>query len=664
MIRNRNIIDGLKLVGSESEQNILYLFAEYFQIDFAKEVGFKNSEYVFYFMKPMGNIVESFNFKNEILLLYSKYLQFDRRIFDFVDKLMVDYRNRLDQVCLFLVSTDDCIEKHIRDYNSENEDSRVVIPFSYNELSIERLPEYQLANKLRKFFYSRDLFAKQSPIRTDAYFFGRSTIVQTLYDRYIQGEHSGLFGLRRIGKTSVLYALQRTVRLRGGISQYIDCQNTSSHKKRWNEFLEHIIILISRENSITLKSCGDPKRYAESCAADSFYSDLLEIQSIIDMGKIDRTRILIIFDEIEHITATTSSSEHWEKGRDYLYFWQSIRATYQADPSLFSYIIAGVNPYCIERSTILDYPNPIMNSLQPIYLELFNIQTIREMITNIGNYMGLRFEEEIYGKLKEDYGGHPSLVRNVCSTINNNCTSIRPYTVTRYRYIELKPKLDDGISALIEDIMHSLKKWYSDEYILLETLVVDGSEAFMEEITHSSEAVQHLVGYGVISEPTSSQKEYHIAINAIAEYVKKDHIVTAIPSKIEKVWAEVSQRRNRIEAELRTLVRNVITAQYGKANKRLEKFVEILDASKKSRALGKDLTYVLENVYMFDDYRLLILNNWSLFDKYFDDKSMYAIYFSFINKYRIDAHAKTIADDNMATLRIALQWFEDKLFGD
>jgi hypothetical protein len=646
------VLDSLQIVGSENEKKIIQLFSEHFFVTFSRMERFKNSDYTIAFLKPTQRLTSSFNLHNEVLMLFSTYVPFQKRIFDYVDKLMQEYRNRLDKVCMFLVCADINIESQINAYNSENIDSRVVIPFSFDELNILTLSQNTLGNKLRKFFYNRDLFAQQSPIRSDAYFFGRNNIIQTLYDRYKQGEHSGLFGLRKIGKTSVLYALQRVISLRGGVSIYFDCQDTSIHLKRWNELLAYIITSIINEFTIEYDIGNTDERYSTKNASESFSIDFTYIS-----GKIEN-RVLLIFDEIEHITMTTSSSEYWSKDNDYLYFWQTIRGVYQKDPYLYSFLIAGVNPLCAEKPTFSDYPNPIMNMLQPQYLELFDVHTINEMVSNIGKYMGLVFEDEIYTKLKEDYGGHPSLVRNVCSTINRNCKTERPYTITRYRYMELKKQLDNGISNIIDDIMYSLKKWYPDEYILLETLVIDGNDAFKEELQHNLLIVQHLKGYGIIEKSTH---DYHITINAISEYIKNDHIKTALPSKYEKERTEVSTRRNAIEENLRNTVLVSLKGQYGKGPKLKSKILEVVDSTRKAKIEGKEIPDIMENHVLFSDIIKLIDKNWSLFDKIFCDKTKFHLYAEFINTHRIDAHTKSISGEDMATIRIAFQWFENSL---
>ena len=68
----------------------------------------------------------------------------------------------------------------------------------------------------------------------------RTNIISELYARYKQGEAGGLFGLRRIGKTSILNLLKLRVDDSGGIAVYFDCSGLHHH--RWNELLKYIII--------------------------------------------------------------------------------------------------------------------------------------------------------------------------------------------------------------------------------------------------------------------------------------------------------------------------------------------------------------------------------------------------------------------------------------
>jgi hypothetical protein len=304
-----------------------------------------------------------------------------------------------------------------------------------------------LNTKLSNYFYSRDLFAFLSPLKTDAYFFGRSKTVQYLYGKYIMGEQSGLFGSRKLGKTSVLYALERQLALHGEKSIYINCEIPTIHKSNWYELLTYIIKAISEKYNLNLYLGDIENRYNENFALKSFEEDMISINKRL-YGK----RILIIFDEIEYICFSISNIEHWKSGKDFILFWQTIRSIYQKDSNLFAFLIAGVNPLCTEAALVGSYDNPLYGMIKPTYLELFGLNEVKEMVSGIGGYMGLKFDEELYTKLTEDYFGHPFLIGQVCSLINKDAPVDRPCNISKEEYAGKKESYDSYISCYLNVI--------------------------------------------------------------------------------------------------------------------------------------------------------------------------------------------------------------------
>lgn len=223
--KSTGVKQGLRLCGNEDEIKVANQLSKFFKITFSKEGTFKTTSYVFNFLQPGEEFREYYNLYHEVLLLFSPYIEFESRTLDFVDKTLEEFDNRLDKVCVFLVSRDGDIETKINGLNTANKDSRIIVPFTYAEILQNGISKTDISTKLRKYFYSRDLFALESPLKTEAYFYGRNTLIQKLYDKYLIGEQSGLFGLRKTGKTSVLYALERQMVIRSGCSVYIDCQN-------------------------------------------------------------------------------------------------------------------------------------------------------------------------------------------------------------------------------------------------------------------------------------------------------------------------------------------------------------------------------------------------------------------------------------------------------
>ncbi|QOY37333.1 hypothetical protein AWH56_006810 [Anaerobacillus isosaccharinicus] len=199
IVSNGRVIKGVKsslnVKGTNKERKIVRNFSQFFGVTFSRIEKFKNTDYTFSFLQPGDEYREKFNMYNEFLLLFSPFQDFDRRILDFVDKTLTDYDNRLDKVCIFLVSKDTNITSKIATLNNENKDSKLIVPFTYEEFGANGITKESVENKLRTYFYSRDLFAIESPIRNDSYFFGRKKIVQEFYSKYTSGEQGGLFGL-------------------------------------------------------------------------------------------------------------------------------------------------------------------------------------------------------------------------------------------------------------------------------------------------------------------------------------------------------------------------------------------------------------------------------------------------------------------------------------
>jgi len=68
-----------------------------------------------------------------------------------------------------------------------------------------------------------DLYAANEPVIDALSFFGRGPLINNIVDRFNRGQHVGLFGLRKLGKTSLLKQLPE--RLPNHVVAEIDVQN-------------------------------------------------------------------------------------------------------------------------------------------------------------------------------------------------------------------------------------------------------------------------------------------------------------------------------------------------------------------------------------------------------------------------------------------------------
>lgn len=649
------LVHGLEFRGfTADEHNVAHEFGRIFRVNFARVQEFKNRTYAFILARPTNDYLQRYILEDrELLVLFNRDSSFDGRLFDFVDYLNETYRNRLDKLCMVLVGREDDLAERVDDYVRRQAEARLVIPIRFSEAGSDL--EAILQRRLSQFFFGRDLFAFSSPLKSDAYFYGRTGILQFIYEKYRNGENAGLFGLRKVGKTSVLNAVQRWLGARDEPSVLIDCQNADIQLRSWNELLFRIVErLIDAQRLGFLRPKLKESRYEPKLAANSFEQDLSAISDYLE-GK----RILILFDEIESITFDLSARPQWREGTDFLLFWQTLRAVYQSRSELLSFVITGVNPKAIETHRVNGVDNPIFRIVSPNYLEFFPHEEVERMVTETGRYMGLTFDPEVISGLTVDFGGHPFLVRQACSSLHKRITA-RPATVDRFFYEDVRADIERELFDYVEQIVSVLRDHYGTEYELLEGLALGDRSTFDDWAEAEPSIIDHLIGYGLVRR---SFDRYHLSIRCVGEYLRRNSRKKALLSSKEERQREVSETRNRLEGLLRRTIRLVMLTAVGAEQAKRELLSVMFKNSQKQKMEHLSFNEMLQSqdreLYLSDLGRL-ILKNWERFFAVFgSNKVKFENFIEIVNRSRIDAHDKDLTDDELANFRHASKWLID-----
>jgi len=485
------------------------------------------------------------------------------------------------------------------------------------------------------------------------YFFGRTDLVHKLVNRHRSSENSGLFGLRKTGKTSIIFGIRRVIEANRGVSVFIDCQNPSFHRKRWFAALRYVIEELKSQNEVSV-AVGDESKYSEDYASTAFEKDLIKIYK-----RLKKKTILIIFDEIEQITPEISASEHWKTGSDFIFLWQTLRSIFQKHDQLFTYLIAGTNPKCIEIDRMNGVDNPIFSQLPYEYIPSFDVPQTREMVRKLGRIMGLQFDETIYGRLTDDFGGHPFLIRNVCSAINKLVSEERPVRIDKSTYERGVQRFNEQYSNYIEMILTVLKEYYNDEYEMLKFLALGDIETFNEFAKLSKEYTNHLLGYGVLDR---NKNIFTFKIESVKLFLTEANKYKKVNLSQQKMLAEISERRNSMEPKLREIVRKGLRQQYGESEAK-KKVLDIFGGSR----ISKYSSYSYKDVFdprkaeiYFEDIRKIIEKEWSVFEHLFGrNKESFSTAMKEVNKYRADAHAKSLTKEEMDCFRVFVTRLEN-----
>lgn len=611
-----------------------------------------SSQYKYFLMRPIQVYNEMFNIERDLVVIFSDYEEFQARTLDSFDKVSHEYAKlRIEKICGVLISKDKKIDLKLRELLKNEQETLVVVPFSYAELLTD-YSEYFIRNRFKKHFYTRDLFAFESPLKKDIFFFGRNDLIHDIVNRHASNENSGLFGLRKTGKTSVIFGIIRNLEKTNNKSIFIDCQNPSLHRRRWFEALEYLIDETISQFGFQnqFKKTGE---YNDLNAAKFFEIDLINIYKLGE-----KSSILFIFDEIENITFKISPSSHWCDDFDFIFFWQSLRSAFQKNTGVFTYLIVGTNPICVETPSVNGKDNPIFSQIPFQYIPRFDIPQTREMLLKLGLMMGIYFDEVVYSLITEDFGGHPFLMRHLCSIINRIAPTERPLKVDKGLYEHCKKIFINEHSKYFDMILNVLQNHFNDEFEMLRYLARGEYSTFKELAILSPELTNHLIGYGIIE---CKNDIYSFRNDSIKNYLLIKEKYKKITQTKDEMIREISERRNQIEPQLRRILKNQLIAFYGKS-KAKENFSKYIPEKRRTQANPlsyEDLFDANKFEIYFEDLRIVIGKNWEIFKHIFgNDKEEFELIMSVINKYRVDAHSKDISTENMQHFRSCIAKLE------
>ena len=649
---------GFDLQGfEEAERKVLFaLSSEFYLTNSGDEVSLgKNARYRYFLLKVPEEYSEEFNLRREVVCVFSSYKTFQPRTLDVFDAAFSKYQSlRLENVCRVLITADERIQEQLDTLIKSDPEQPIIVPFTYTEL-LGQVSKLDLRRRFRKYFFTRNLFDFFSPLQKDLYFFGRTHIIQHLIARHESSENSGVFGLRRSGKTSVIYGLERAMAARHRKTATIDCQSPSVHQHRWNELL-HRIAEESRNAKKSKAKIADRSAYTPQMASDVFEQDMLRIHSSKKAEP-----LLLIFDEIERISPGTAASPHWRTENDFVYFWQSIRSFFQRNRGVFTFLLVGTNPSCIEASTVIGQDNPIFGFLPHEYLPPFSADQVAEMVGRLGRYMGLEFDSMLYGMLTDDFGGHPFLIRQVCSEIHDVAPKDRPTRVSKPLYEQAKEQFNGKSSQYLSMILDVLEEQYKDEYEMLRYLAAGDLDSFESLAAVSPEYTSHLKGYGLI---TTSHRRTSFRIECVREFMATRHKYSSLTLTPEQRDAEVAERRAKLEQNLRKVVRNQLKASLG-AKAAREKVISAVPDKRKEQLAGLDIDKLLapsDSPLFFLELISIVSREWELFKNMIPmEKQKAVMMLEEVNRMRRDAHSNSVTEEQLQELRIYFSRFEEAL---
>lgn len=526
-----------------------------FIVNYAADFGFANTNIYIYLLEAKNFIKEQFGFEKEILLAYSAYAHIEPRSLQALYQALkiYPYKNRVDALSCFFVSDDANITEWMQSCSMDNEIAQNIICFSKDELLTNKDDAWYIRNRLIKDCFVADLFEYSLPLREDSFFFGRQPYISRILDSIRRCENRGIFGLRKTGKTSLLFKVERTLlEQKMGFVLFIDCKSPSYRSKRWYELLGEICSKIA--NILKIE-----KYYWNKNPSGILGAFRYVIQEANKKGK----KIILFFDEIEYISFNAALDKHWK--RDFIDFWQTIWSVQSLYRNLV-FIICGVNASSVEKDMIDNIQNPLFGIVQSEYLKGFDMDETKSMIKTIGKRMGLKFSYDAIEYLYNQYGGHPMLTRKACSAINRMLTESRPIEISLQKMRELLEEVNFDLVYYFQHVVSEIQMFYPEEYELFEMLAAGQIGDFIE-FAQITEYSKHLYDYGLVVKNNNVPSinmpvAGRYAALELAKREKRSGLFKTIEVSKRNNW--VKQRIGSIISDLRQL--EIVIKSLGKAS--------------------------------------------------------------------------------------------------
>lgn len=372
-------------------------------------------------------------------------------------------------------------------------------------------PQAFLRDLLLNALGHRHLFDVRSPA-AGPQFFGRSKELEALERDVLNGHCLGVFGLRKVGKTSLLRRVAEKFRAAGPdarrvIPVEVDLLEIPFNRRN----LAGASALVGRQL--------DREVARAQIRVPSPSTDPLDrlVETVEHVGQELDARVLLILDEYEVLLGGRIPLREGVE----LLTW--LRGVAQGHAGGFSLVLAGRNSRLLAPARLEGADNPMYRFLRSVPLAGLTPEDCRTMVSKIGGRMALRFMPDAFDLIVQETGGHPALARTLGHLVDEHVpTSTRtPAIVDAAILRHVLPRFSRDVAEDMRELVNASNDFdpRAGDYLvhLAHGIPWIGgpSEARIDDA---------LVGYGILHRGTHTFRIGHLAT-----WLRENH---ACPSNV------------------------------------------------------------------------------------------------------------------------------------
>ncbi|MFY1668755.1 AAA family ATPase [Plantactinospora sp. WMMB334] len=436
-----------------------------------------------------GAIEAAFGLTREVLFFYSPYRDLQIRTFNAAKKSLSNLPREVTPDMMFFWAPDERLREKLDDWSSGN---FLAIPL---ELPGNGDP-ISLISLFRDYIFSRDLFYETTPVRGER-FFGRRRLLQSLREDVRSQRVTGLFGLRKSGKTSVLFELAQTLDNKQTIIVLRDLESLPSPPADpVPDLLQDLVDdLLSQLRSRELRS-------QELTALPSNFS-LPEFkrgfQTILRRLNSEDVKVVLMLDEIEYLTPSDRIDVAEGDMTSIAQFLGVLRSLVQENGN-FTFLLSGLTSSIIESGRLYGRPNPLFSWAKANFLAPFERHEADDLANSVGRKMGISIDGGALEALFDASGGHAFLYRHLASTVVQDLpVDVFHRQIRRTDVLRALEPWRRLVAGNMQEMLNHIKRYYQDEAYLLEILREEPTE-FPTIAEAAPLALGHLISLGLVQQ--------------------------------------------------------------------------------------------------------------------------------------------------------------------
>ncbi|HEX9654550.1 MAG TPA: hypothetical protein VGA99_12650 [bacterium] len=277
-------------------------------------------------------------------------------------------------------------------------------------------PKYTIAcrQKLRElerpYQVAADPYREDEPIRVANYFFGREELLHRLPTLIAARIHIGIFGLPRVGKSSLLSQLRLV--LKNSPSVLIDLH---SHHLRADFLFE----LILRQLHVQLSLMGIERLPGKSALLGKpFPQSVAELLSVCRRSGHNDPFVFMI-DGLDRPMNLMRSEGGERVSAEYYRFFAAIQELAERFRDVVL-VVGGAGSELVRNPVVgkADTANPLYRLLTEEYVDLLCPRDSEKILQEMGSLQAIKWHPDAVGRVYHHCGGHPWMIRSFASLVS------------------------------------------------------------------------------------------------------------------------------------------------------------------------------------------------------------------------------------------------------